>query len=598
MFHSKFLFGTVDDSSDSVCVTADDLYKLGKGYGFVTEQNRREQEQLKIAELNSAFDAVYWYQDENLSELQEDADGVFLDSDAVIASLAEKTGESERGEHRRIPLSFKVDVPRQGNYRVTVTICARKPLKDVLIYTGRRRLGYRGDIPAGTFTHTMTVNVCDIVPRGQTQVFADKTLDITVLADKPRISGIRVEEAACPTIYIAGDSTVTDQSAEYPYAPGTSYSGWGQMISAYFNDKTAVSNHAHSGLTTDSFRKEGHYAIVEQYIKAGDFLFFQFGHNDQKLDELKARGGYHANLTRYIAECRDKGAYPVLVTPIARNTWKGNDGSYNDLLSEYAEVCKEIGAATEAPVLDLHQLSMDFVLEHGLEGSKPYYFPNDYTHSNDYGAYHMAGLVAKEIIRVCAGHQEPGYRFLAKCVTEGFGAWEPAEEIVPPEKPAIFEDVVNPLEGSKLLSEIENLSDNADRVSVLDMIIKTARFFPTNVYNDMFTDVVGHEWYAGTVECAYQNGIIDENLVDGQKFYPEREVTLEEFLVFGMNGYKSRKTLPEERECAYDDNCREFARPFVRAASAIGLIPKDGSADLKKVITRGEAVELCRKMNI
>lgn len=598
MFQGKFLFGTVTDSSGNICVSADDLYGAGKGYGFVTEQNRREQEQLRIPELNSGFDTVYWYQDENLTKLQEDAEGVFLDSDEMIAALGEKAGEPEHGEHRRIPLSFKIDVPRQGNYKVTVTICSREPLKDVLIYTGRRRLGFRGDIPAGTFTQTMTVNVCDIVPRGHTTLFVDKTLDITVLADKPRISSISVEETVCPTVYIAGDSTVTDQSADYPYAPGTSYSGWGQMISAYFRDGVAVSNHAHSGLTTESFREEGHYAVIEQYGRPGDFLFYQFGHNDQKLDNLKARGGYSANLTRYIMECREKGAHPVLVTPIARNTWKGNDGSYNDLLSEYAEVCKEIGAAIEVPVLDLHGLSMEFVIGHGLEGSKPYYFPNDYTHSNDYGAYYMAGLVAREITRVCADFPDPCYHFLAECVTEGFGEWKPAEEIVLPVKPAVYESVVNPMEGFRLLSEVENLSEKADRVSVLDMIIKTARFFPTNVYNDMYTDVVGHEWYAGTVECAYQNGIIDENLVDGQKFYPLQEVTLEEFLVFAMNGYKSRKTLPEEKECTYDYGCREFAKPYVRAASALGLLPDDGSADLGKVITRGEAVEFCRKMNI
>lgn len=598
MFHSSFVFGSVERSSDSTVVAAGDLYCPDKGYGFVTEQSRREQEQLRIPELNSAFDTVYWYQDEDISELQEDGEGVFLDSDAIIAALAEKTGEPAQGEHRRIPLSFKINVPRQGNYKVTLTICTGEPMKDVLVYTGRRRLGYRGDLPVGTFTHTMTVNVCDIIPRGHTEVFEDKTLDITVVADQPRISAVEVEETKCPTVYIAGDSTVTDQSADYPYAPGTSYSGWGQMISAYFDDRVAVSNHAHSGLTTESFRKEGHYAIVEQYVKPGDYLFYQFAHNDQKLDELKARGGYHANLSRYIRECRDKGAYPLLVTPLARNTWKGNDGSYNDLLAEYGEVCREIGETMEVPVLDLHGLSMAFVVKHGLEGSKPYYFPNDYTHSNDYGAYYMAGLVAGEVARACAACKDPVYRFLAECVTEGFGAWEPGEEIVPPVKPAIYENVANPMEGNALLSEIEDLQEKADRVSVLDMIIKTARFFPTNVYNDMFKDVVGHEWYAGTVECAYQNGMIDGNLVEEQCFYPEREVTLEEFLVFAMNGYKSRKTLPEEKECVYDGSCRDFGRPFVRAACAIGLLPPDGSADLNRVITRGEAVELCRKMKI
>lgn len=603
MFHRTFLFGTVVGKTNPMGVRADDLYEPDKGYGFVIEKNRREQDILKIAELNSAFDTVYWYQDENLSELQEDDRGVFLDSDRIIRSLEEKNGElyseeKETQEHRRIPLCFKTDVPRQGNYRVTITIKAPEELKNVQIFTGRRRLGFYGNIPAGSFSHTMIVNVCDIVPRGQTRLFMDKTLDITVVADKPRISSIYIEETACPTIYIAADSTVTDQSADYPYAPGTSYSGWGQMLSAYLDERIAVSNHAHSGLTTDSFRKEGHYAIIDQYSKPRDFFFFQFGHNDQKLEDLKARGGYYANLTRYITECRDKGAYPVLVTPIARNTWRGNDGQYNDLLLEYAEACKEIGRVTEVPVLDLHQLSMDFVKEHGLEGSKPYFYPDDYTHSNDYGAYYMAGLVAGEIRRVCTRHPEAGYRFLADCVTEGFGPWLPEGKIVLPVKPARYEEITNPHAGAKLLAEVENLSEPADRASVLDMIIKTARFFPTNVYNDMFTDVVGHEWYAGTVECAYQNGIIEEHLVKQNCFYPKQPVTLEEFLVFAMNGYKSRKAFPKETACVYDSQCQTFARPYIRAAFAIGLLPQDGSADLKRIITRGEAVELCRKMEI
>ncbi len=73
-------------------------------------------------------------------------------------------------------------------------------------------------------------------------------------------------------------------------------------------------------------------------------MLIQFAHNDQKLDELKAQEGYRRNLLRYISECRGMGAFPVLVTPIARNTWKGNDGTYNDLLEEYAAVCVSVGA--------------------------------------------------------------------------------------------------------------------------------------------------------------------------------------------------------------------------------------------------------------
>lgn len=599
MFCKNFLFGTDIDTKAGINVTAADIYQPDKGYGFVIEKNRREQELLKISELNSAFDTVYWYQDTDLSFIENDGRSCFLDSDKKLAQLEQMTGEAIEGEHRRIPLSFKLDVPHQGNYRVTVTISAGEPMENVIIFTGRRRLGFLGDIPANTvFTHTMMVNVCDIVPRGHLEVYEDKTLDITVVADRPRISGILVEEAACPTVYIAGDSTVTDQSADYPYAPGTSYSGWGQMISGYFNEGVAVSNHAHSGLTTESFREEGHYAIVEKYSRAKDYCFFQFGHNDQKLDSLKAQGGYKENLLRYISESRQRGVFPLVVTPIARNTWKGNDGTYNDLLEEYAAVCIEVGHKTGVPVIDLHKLSMEFVKKTGREAAKSYFFPGDYTHSNDYGAYFMAGYVAGEIVRACGEAEEPAYRFLADCVTEGFGQWRVPEKIVPAAKPKIFESVANPAEGQKLLSEVDKLNEPADRVAVLDMIIKTARFFPTNVYNDMFTDVVGHEWYAGTVECAYQNGIIDMALVENREFHPLQSVTMEEFLVFAMNGYKSRKSLPADKACVYDDRCSAFAKPYVRAAVSVGLIAADGSADMKRVITRGEAVELCRKMNI
>lgn len=599
--------GSNDCSVEVVPVTPNDLYCPDKGFGFVIEKNRREQELLKIPELNSAFDTVYWYQDEDLSFLQGEANGCFLDSDGEIAHLEEVSGEPMEGEHRRIPLCFKSDVPHQGNYRVTVTINTDAPMKNVIIFTGRRRLGFLGDIPGNTvFTRTMMVNVCDIVPRGKKESYTDKTLDITVVADRPKISAVTVEEADCPTVYIAGDSTVTDQSADYPYAPGTSYSGWGQMISGYFNENVAVSNHAHSGLTTASFRKEGHYAIVEKYSRSGDYCFFQFAHNDQKLDSLKAQGGYRSNLERYVNESRERGVHPLIVTPIARNTWKGNDETYNDLLEEYAAVCIQVGQEMGVPVIDLHRHSMEFIIKTGREASKSCFFPGDYTHSNDYGAYFMAGFVAEEIVRVCEGTEEPAYHLLAESITQGFGPWKPEGKIVPARKPEIYEGVANPEEAKKLLSEVDKLDDPADRASVLDMIIKTARFFPTNVYNDMFTDVVGHEWYAGAVECAYQNGIIDMALVDNKEpgsreFHPLQSVTLEEFLVFAMNGYKSRKTLPascEEKACAYDDKCSSFAKTYVRAAVSVGLIAADGTADLKKVVTRGEAVELCRKMNI
>lgn len=598
MFRKNFLFGVDFTTANENSVNAGDLYTPSKGYGFVTELNRRQQELLKFPELNSGFDTMYWYQDKNLTEIQSDENGCFIDSKAILDKLAEEEGGYYAGEPRRIPLCFKLEVPRQGNYLVTIVIRAEKKMEDVQIFTGRRRLAYKGTIEDGKeFWLETVVNVCDIVPRGQERTYADTTLDITVVAEKPRLTRISVVETECPTIYIAGDSTVTDQSAEYPYAPGTSYSGWGQMLTAYLDQNVAVSNHAHSGLTTESFRKEGHYAIISQYSKHQDYYFLQFGHNDQKLKELKANGGYRTNMLGYINECRSRGAYPVLVTPLARNSWKG-DGAYNDLLEEYAEAVKEIGRVTETPVLDLHGLSKKFITDKGLEASKAYLFPNDFTHSNDYGAYKMAGFLAQEIKRVCGQHISPSYRFLAKCVTEGFGEWINEEKIVLPVKPKIYENVANPNGGELLLAEVEELDRAADRVSVLDMLIKTARFFPTNVYNDMYEDIVGHEWYAGTVEVAYQNGMILSEMIEENKLFPTKEVTVEELMVFAMNAYSSRKKLPVQEPCAYDERCAVYARKYLRAACSFGFLEKNGKADLQRIVSRGEVVGLCRAMKI
>ena len=72
MFRRNFLFGKDGGTANLIDVGSEDLYQPGKGYGFVTEKNRREQELLQIRELNSSFDTMYWYQNEQLSFLKED----------------------------------------------------------------------------------------------------------------------------------------------------------------------------------------------------------------------------------------------------------------------------------------------------------------------------------------------------------------------------------------------------------------------------------------------------------------------------------------------------------------------------------------------
>lgn len=563
------------------------LYDKRRGYGFVTEENRKKDELLQLAELNTGFDVPYWYRDETVTEILADEHGCYVDSDAAVRRVGADAG-------RLIPLCFKADVERQGNYAVRMTLYGAG---EILVFAGARRLVYKGFEPeARAVECSFILNVCDIVPRGKTCVYEKRSIDIAVLGSRVRLSKLCIEQTDCPTLYIAGDSTVTDQSAEYPYSPATSYAGWGQMLGMYLSKEIAVSNHAHSGLTVESFRSEGHYAIVQENFKPGDYLFMQFGHNDQKLAHLKAEGGYSEGLAAYIEETRQRGGYPILVTPLARNTWKADDGTYNDLLAEYAKACIALGERLHVPVVDLHRRSMDFVTERGLEAAKPFFFPNDYTHTNDYGAYKMAGYIAQEYSEKAGGAQAEAYRRLAGMMRPAADVWEAKEAIIVPTAPEGYRDIPNPEGDTALFANLERPGEPLTRVEALDMVIKTARFFPTNVFNDVYEDIVGHEWYAGTVQCAYQNGIIPAGMTPGNRFEPQKQVTVEEFLALIMGGYRSRRRLPDETPCALDAGCTDYCIPYVRAACALGVV-KEGVGP-KTPITRGHAAEICRALNI
>lgn len=574
------------------------LYDKERGNGFVTEENRQQEELLQLAELNTGFDVPYWYRGEHVTEILSDEQGCYVDSKAITQRIG-------ADQNRLIPLCYKADVPSTGNYAVEVELYGKG---DILVFAGARRLVYKESVPEMKVINvSFVLNVCEIIPRGKTCLYENTSVNIAVLGQQVKLSRVFIKQVNCPTVYIAGDSTVTDQSAEYPYSPGTSYAGWGQMIGYYLPKSIAVSNHSHSGLTVESFRSEGHYAVIQAHMKPGDYLLIQFGHNDQKLMHLKAKEGYRDGLVAYIEETVSRGAYPIIVTPLARNSWKADDGTYNDLLADYAKECIAIGKQFHIPVIDLHARSMDFVIKKGLEGAKPFFFPKDFTHTNDYGAYKMAGFVVEDYLEKAKSGWADAYTkiagemakyAMAKCamIHTIVPAWEPENSEELPEIPEQYKNVPNPEQGMALFDDLERPDEVLTRVEALELVIKAARFFPTNVFNDIYDDIVGHEWYAGTVQCAYQNGIILPQMVTEKRFEPDKAVTLEEFLVFIMSGYKSRKELPNDKPCVFDNKCTSYCMPFVRAACALGVI-SEGDV-LKETITRKHAAEICKTLNI
>ena len=118
-------------------------------------------------------------------------------------------------------------------------------------------------------------------------------------------------------IYIIGDSTVEDNKPPFR--------GWGWALPKYVKEGVEVRNHALSGCSTRSFRAEGLWDPVEKGLSAGDLLLIQFGHNDEKDDERHTDPDttYPENLWRYCEAALERGAYPVLLTPVSRRFFVG-----------------------------------------------------------------------------------------------------------------------------------------------------------------------------------------------------------------------------------------------------------------------------------
>ena len=544
-------------------------YARQRGFGFVTGAVYNADAALRIPETNSGFLPLWWYAGTPLTDVVPTENGA-----AAIPTDAVRP-DDEKG--RRLPVWFRADVPAEGVYKAEITVAGTGG-GEVLIFTGRRRLAWRGALAAGERkTVTTYCDVFPIVPRGQTDAADSTAVNITAVGGT--LAEVKLTDApGVRRVWVCGDSTVTDQTAELPYAPGTSYAGWGQMLPAYLPD-VCVTNHAHSGLTTESFTSEGHWAIVKPRLRAGDVCLFQFGHNDQKLAHLQARGGYTDRLRTYIKETRAAGAVPVLVTPLARNSWRAPE-HYNDLLADFAAAVLDLGKAEKVPVLDLHAYAMTRVKQDGLETAKRWFYPGDFTHTNDFGAYRMAGFVARALgdvlnLPVANAH-----------------AWPPAPPFAPLTPPA---DCTIPApDGDPFATyDTDRPDDPLTRAEALELATKALKLFPINVYNDLYTDVVGHEIYAGTVQCAAQNDLIpDEWAADGS-LYPARTVTAADFLAVLMPGAAGRRPIADP--VPVPDAVPLYARRAAGQAVAENLTAPE---TLNDPLTRRDAAAICRRLHI
>jgi lysophospholipase L1-like esterase len=313
------------------------------------------------------------------------------------------------------PFFFSIPVA-EGNYRVTVNLGGKQDSVTTIRAEARRLMIEKLPVVANkTVTKSFDVNVRipdftkpDGTP-GRVRLKSreignldwDPKLTIEFNGINPSLRSITIEPITKPVVYLAGDSTMVDQDVE-PWA------SWGQQLPRFFTPGIVIANHAESGESSASFVGEQRFAKIMSLIKPGDYFFVQFAHNDQKLGpDFPER--YRKIMTDFVAQVKAKGATPVLVTSMNRETFDA-EGHITDSLEPYPQTTREIAQATDTALIDLNAMSKTMFETMGKEGAdhafmqfKANSYPgverdiSDTTHFNNYGAYELARCIVHGI---------------------------------------------------------------------------------------------------------------------------------------------------------------------------------------------------------
>ena len=370
--------------------------------------------------------------------------GYGYEAGAVVA-----TGDNGNTTTSEKPFLFSAKVP-EGNFNVIVTFGDSSVATTTTFKAESGRLMLlRVQVPAGkvaerTFTTNVRVPQLPKVPlnapgrdvvtldqfdRSNARDWDDK-LTVEVDSTHAALRSIEIVSApTAPTIFVAGDSTVTDRD-------GGGDVSWGQLLSVFLKPGVAVANHAQSGETMKSFANALRLDKMLSQMKPGDYLFMQFTHNDSKetwpQTYVEPETTFKAWLEVYIAEARLRGAIPVLVTAMDRGDRKTGAPTHGH--GGYPEAMREVAREEHVSLIDLYNMSIAFYEGAGADAPK---ILADGTHSTAYGGYEFA----KCIVMGIKANKLP----LADFIVNGFANFDPAHpdsagdlnmnEIFPPGPP-------------------------------------------------------------------------------------------------------------------------------------------------------------------
>lgn len=312
----------------------------------------------------------------------------------------------------KAPFFFSIAVP-DGNYHVTAVIGSKRNAGETTLRGESRRLFYenvktkKGELIPCSFTiNKRDIHISDkedvrIKPRERSKLNWDEKLTLEFNGDAPQLTELIVERVEnVPTVFLCGNSTVVDQDNE-PWA------SWGQIVPRFFTDSICFANYAESGESANTFISAGRLKKALTQMKPGDYIFMEFGHNDQK-QKGPGKGAFYSFMTSlktFVDEARARGAQPVLVTPTQRRSFDEN-GKIKDTHLDFPDAVRWLAEKENIPLIDLHAMTRILYESMGVEESKHafvHYPANTYpgqdkaladnTHFNPYGAYQIAKCV-------------------------------------------------------------------------------------------------------------------------------------------------------------------------------------------------------------
>jgi len=308
------------------------------------------------------------------------------------------------------PFYFSVKVA-DGNYRVRVVLGSKKKAGETTVRAeGRRLMVHNCATKKGkTETFEFVVNKrspqideknrVKLKDREKGYLAWDDRLTLEFNGDAPVVQSIHIErDDQVPTLYLCGNSTVVDQNNE-PWA------SWGQMITRWFGPEVAISNHAESGLTARTFIGAGRLDKILTTLKAGDYVFVEFGHNDEKEKRPGDGAWYHYTyqLKIFVDQVRKKGAEIVFCTPTQRRQFNDDGKSIRNTHGDFPAAMRAVAEREKVLLIDLNAMTTQLYVAAGPEESKHMlvHYPKelygrelaDNTHFNPFGAYEVAKCV-------------------------------------------------------------------------------------------------------------------------------------------------------------------------------------------------------------